>query len=167
MCIRDSHCMRSQTASCNKILHLAIASEMAARLHNAYIVEHPINDKLGNTTRFLVLKRRESACNYELKDYQQPQVNLLTFTTRQDDPGSLVDVLNVLKIHSLNMCSINSRPFHLNENDRNWRYLFFIEYYTDRNTPENKERLYRDISAKSKQWCLWGTFPRNERYYHK
>ncbi|QHS75619.1 prephenate dehydratase PHA2 [Saccharomyces paradoxus] len=162
-----NQCNSSLTTGCDNILHLAIASETAARLHKAYIIGHSINDKLGNTTRFLVLKRRENTCEGEAEDNELPQVNLLTFTTRQDDPGSLVDVLNVLKIHSLNMCSINSRPFHLEENDRNWRYLFFIEYYTDKNTPKDKERFYKDISEKSKKWCLWGTFPRNERYYHK
>ncbi|EDZ69894.1 YNL316Cp-like protein, partial [Saccharomyces cerevisiae AWRI1631] len=162
-----NQCIRSSTADCDNILHLAIASETAAQLHKAYIIEHSINDKLGNTTRFLVLKRRENAGDNEVEDTGLPRVNLLTFTTRQDDPGSLVDVLNILKIHSLNMCSINSRPFHLDEHDRNWRYLFFIEYYTEKNTPKNKEKFYEDISDKSKQWCLWGTFPRNERYYHK
>lgn len=162
-----NQCIRSSTADCDNILHLAIASETAAQLHKAYIIEHSINDKLGNTTRFLVLKRRENAGDNEVEDTGLPRVNLLTFTTRHDDPGSLVDVLNILKIHSLNMCSINSRPFHLDEHDRNWRYLFFIEYYTEKNTPKNKEKFYEDISDKSKQWCLWGTFPRNERYYHK
>ncbi|CAI4049241.1 hypothetical protein SKDZ_14G0180 [Saccharomyces kudriavzevii ZP591] len=160
-------CMRSHAASDDNILHLAIASETAAQLHKAHIIEHSINDKLGNTTRFLVLKRRENTSRNEIESTELPQVNLLTFTTRQDDPGSLVDVLNVLKIHSLNMCSINSRPFHMDENDRNWRYLFFIEYYTDGNAPRNKETFYEDISEKSKQWCLWGTFPRNGKYYHK
>lgn len=162
-----NQCMHSQIDINNKILHVAIASETAARLYKAHVIEHSINDKLGNTTRFLVLRRRGNTRPSEVEDTKLPQVNLLTFTTRQDDPGSLVDVLNVLKLYSLNMCSINSRPFNLSDGDRNWRYLFFIEYYTDKNAPNNNKSFYKDIGGKCKQWCLWGTFPRSEMYYDK
>ncbi|KOG96865.1 prephenate dehydratase PHA2 [Saccharomyces eubayanus] len=162
-----NQCMQSQIDNHDNILHVAIASETAARLYKAQVIEHSINDKLGNTTRFLVLRRRRDTRLNEVGDTKLPQVNLLTFTTRQDDPGSLVDVLNVLKIHSLNMCSINSRPFNLSDGDRNWRYLFFIEYYTDKNAPNHNEQFYKDIGGKCKHWCLWGTFPRSEMYYYK
>lgn len=146
-------------------MSLSIASKTAAKLNNAHIVEHSINDFKGNTTRFLILKRRSTQCTTldaapSTKDHRK--VTLITFTVKYDDPGSLVDVLMVLKQHGVNMCSINSRPFN-NGNERKWQYIFFIEYYHE----EGKlwDQVYSEIGLRCSKWCNWGTFYRNGRYY--
>lgn len=143
-------------------LYLAIASETAAHLNNVNIIQHAINDKLGNTTRFLVLQRQTDK-QLPIHD-ESMQVSLLTFTTEQDEPGSLVDVLNILKDHSVNMCSIHSRPYNDPKSPRKWQYVFFVEYTLDK-TKTDVDIFYNQIAEKCLQWCLWGTFSRNERYY--
>ena len=86
------------------------------------------------------------------------------FTLELDDPGSLVDVLNVLKHYSLNMSSISSRPYNSGKNDRKWQYIFYIEYDSDPEDPK-MTTFYKEINKKCVKWCLWGSFPRNQRYY--
>lgn len=156
---------QSKEESDNETLNLAIAGETAAHLYDAHIVENAINDRLGNTTRFLILKKlTDKEYPPQPPNVSKMHVNLLMFTLELDDPGSLVDVLNVLKEYSLNMSSISSRPYNSGKNDRKWQYIFYIEYDSD---PENPKMatFYKEINEKCVKWCLWGSFPRNERYY--
>ncbi|CCF56285.1 hypothetical protein KAFR_0A08510 [Kazachstania africana CBS 2517] len=143
------------------VLNVAIASEAAVHIYKAYIVDHSINDVTGNTTRFLVLQRRGTV---ELFNTEKMKVSLLTFTTEQDCPGSLVDVLTILKNFSINMCSISSRPFNNKTSTRKWQYIFYIEYDFD-GSRDIWDSFYEQINLKCMEWCLWGTFPRNDRYY--
>ncbi|CEP62419.1 prephenate dehydratase PHA2 LALA0_S05e05226g [Lachancea lanzarotensis] len=160
---------------------LAIASSTAATLHGATILERPINDRKGNTTRFLVLQRRDSnkgalVARPSATSISVQQVTLLTFVVAQDMPGSLVDVLNVLKENQINMCSISSRPYHYpgdNESHsqkedeeskrRKWQYIFFIEL--NHESTVDWDPIFTGLSSKSLKFCLWGTFNRNARYY--
>ncbi|KAL3233127.1 putative prephenate dehydratase [Nakaseomyces bracarensis] len=158
-------------------LNLAIASKIAASIYDCHVIEHSINDKLGNTTRFLVFKKRSNVRRLLAPPSATPQrISLLTFTIKQDDPGSLVEVLSVLKNFSLNMCSISSRPYLLEgetdkETDhsfqrRNWQYIFFIEYFVDsQETSFDAEKFYDNIDKLCSEWCHWGTFPRDICYY--
>ena len=147
-------------------IYLSIASEIAARLNQVNIIEHSINDIVGNTTRFLVLKRTGE--EIETKEASSPSgsdnVSLLAFTTEQDEPGSLVDVLNILKEHCVNMTSIHSRPYNSTTSPRKWQYIFFVEYVVDKDKT-NIDSFYEQFDKTCYQWCLWGTFPRDERYY--
>lgn len=158
-----------------KILNLAIASKIAGKLYNMNYVDESINDKLGNTTRFLVLKRHDN----NTETLREPAANttnmitLLTFLTEQDYPGSLVDVLNVLKDNDLNMTSISSRPFNAESVEfikrdngkvvRKWQYIFYVEF--NNNSCTDMTHFYKMINDKCLRWCQWGTFPRNDEYY--
>ena len=155
----------------SKVLYLAISSEAAASINNANPIDKKINDKKGNTTRFLVLKRSADAHapsliipNEEDEISKHTRVSFITFTIN-DNPGALVNILSVLKDHSLNMCSIASRPFTTNEiSSRKWQYVFFVEFYNN-STNTDWDAFYREIDPQCLTWTLWGTFPRNERYY--
>lgn len=158
------------------ILNLAIASEIAASIYQCYIIQHSINDILGNTTRFLVFKKKSNHRRLLAPPSATPQrVSLLTFTIKQDDPGSLVEVLSVLKDFSLNMCSISSRPYLLrseqisqqgeNFRRRNWQYIFFIEFYIEQDKEFDKDKFCDRIDALCGDWCHWGRFPRDICYY--
>lgn len=147
-------------------IYLSIAGETAAFLNHVNIIERSINDIVGNTTRFLVLKRTNNKIVPKETGNSNGSVNvsLLTFTIEQDEPGSLVDVLNILKEHSVNMSSIHSRPYNSTTSPRKWQYVFFIEYTFDHDKTDINS-FYKQFDEKCLQWCLWGIFPRNERYY--
>ncbi|SCU98731.1 LAFA_0G19856g1_1 [Lachancea sp. 'fantastica'] len=173
-------CEKRDHESANEVT-LAIASTTAAKMHGATILEQPINDRKGNTTRFLVLQRRSSnqgplTARPCATSISAQKVSLLAFIVAQDTPGSLVDVLNVLKENQINMCSISSRPYHYpvdNETGarreseeakrRKWQYIFFIEL--NHESAVNWEPIFTGLSSKSLKFCLWGTFNRNGRYY--
>lgn len=147
-------------------IYLSIASETAAYLNQVNIIERSINDFVGNTTRFLVLKRTNDTFESKKTSNSNGSINvsLLTFTTEQDEPGSLVDVLNILKEHCVNMSSIHSRPYNSTTSPRKWQYVFFVEYTFD-HAKTDIDSFYKQFDEKCLQWCLWGTFPRNETYY--
>lgn len=147
---------------------LAIGSRASASLNKATIVESGINDVKGNTTRFLILKRRDESS--EIGSQALPpkddemKVNFVTFVINQDDPGSLIDVLNVLREYKLNMCSISSRPFHNQvQSERKWQYCFFIEFYDNYGT--DYELLAKRFDENCAKWIHWGKFYRNALYY--
>lgn len=140
------------------VIDVAIAGEVAAKLNQCSVIASNINDVKGNTTRFLILQRRN---NRQIVS-KSLNVSLMTFTTKQDDPGSLVDVLTILKTHGVNMCSINSRPY--NRGKQKWQYVFFIEYYYQKEG-HNWDAFYKELGDLCSEWCLWGIFPRNANYY--
>ncbi|CUS25001.1 LAQU0S23e00804g1_1 [Lachancea quebecensis] len=167
-------CCEEGQPSNNEVV-LAIASRTAATVNGATVIDSPINDRKGNTTRFLTLRRRSTdlppipARPPVTKGVQR--VALLTFIVKQDNPGSLVDVLNVLKDHEINMCSISSRPYHYpnssssaDENARRkWQYIFFVEF--NHADDISWDQVVHEIGSKTLKFCFWGTFNRNERYY--
>ncbi|QLG73688.1 hypothetical protein HG535_0F01990 [Zygotorulaspora mrakii] len=155
--------MDSKTNEHENVLNLAIASEFAAKLNKVNVLQRGINDQLGNTTRFMVFKKRKEQS--PAMKCAGSKVNLLTFTTKQDDPGALVDVLTVLKDYSVNMCSINTRPFNTVTLERKWQYVFFLEYY-ENNENIDWTKFYQQFGSYCLEWCLWGTFYRDPRYYN-
>ncbi|SCU80515.1 LAME_0B03510g1_1 [Lachancea meyersii CBS 8951] len=175
------YCCEKKGLDAPNEIRLAIASSTAAKMHGAFILDSPINDKKGNTTRFLVLRRSDSQrgpllAQPSVASTSDQQVSLLTFVVTQDAPGSLVDVLNVLKENQINMCSISSRPYHHPDDSktrlqgestgarrRKWQYVFFIEVNHD--SAVNWAPVVTGLSSKSLRFCFWGTFSRNRRYY--
>lgn len=107
----------------------AIASRFAAEHHGVDVLEADIEDKLDNTTRFLILRNVQSGRT------SQPFVGnsgaisttgnktLILFMVNHDSPGALADALLVFKTHGMNLTSINTRP----SRKRPWHYIFFVE----------------------------------------
>ncbi|SCV00718.1 LAMI_0G06876g1_1 [Lachancea mirantina] len=163
-----------------EFMDLAIAGRAAAAAHGGIIIDAPINDKKGNTTRFLVLARK--SLNRVLLqplppvDGEQQKITLIAFTAEPDKPGSLVDVLTVFKEHGLNMCSIASRPFHPQVNNgkttptnsqqelqHKWQYIFFVEICDREENDWNS--ISRYIAELTCSYRIWGTFYRSGGYY--
>lgn len=164
------------------ILKLAVGSAAASEICDVFILDSTINDRVGNTTRFLVLQRRGSVSedlsvkNNSNDILDNEQVSLLAFTIKKNEPGSLVDVLMILKDHGLNMASVSSRPYNekqretlSKERGRKWDYFFYIEFVCTKEQSEGKgmdwDKFFDALQQRCTSWCLWGTFPRNKRYY--
>jgi chorismate mutase/prephenate dehydratase len=128
--------------------HLAaIGSELAAELYELKIVFANIEDNPNNMTRFVVISRQQGKPTDNDK-------TALMFTTAHR-AGALVDVLNVLAEHGVNLTNIESRP----SKRRNWEYVFFVD--CEGHTDETK--VARAIEA-ARSHCgelhVLGSFPR-------
>ena len=125
----------------------AIGSILAAELYNLKIVFADIEDNAANMTRFLVIGSTVPRPTGKDK-------TALMFTTRHR-AGALVEVLNVMGRHAVNLTNIESRP----SRRRNWEYYFFVdcEGHID-------EKHVAEAVEEARQHCLdlhvLGSFPR-------
>ncbi|NBB94182.1 MAG: prephenate dehydratase [Planctomycetes bacterium] len=93
----------------------AIGSDLAAELYGLKVVFANIEDNPNNQTRFLAIGRQTPGRTGEDK-------TSMIFTTAHKS-GALVEVLNVLARHEVNLTNIGSRP----SKRRNWEYYFFVD----------------------------------------
>ena len=78
-----------------------------------------INSKSQNYTRFVIVSRDP--------DYEEGSGKVSIAFNLPHVVGSLCGVLEVLGKHGMNLMKIESRPIA----DRNWEYLFFVDFLTD------------------------------------
>lgn len=131
----------------------AISSSLAGAKHSkdlACIAQNIEDDPGSNTTRFLVLRnmKREfmsRPMNGMSQDIIQAK-SLWVFTIAHFVPGSLATTLAVFAKHDFNLSAIQSRPrpdqvsqkqhgsvpAKHQAQDRNWRYIFFVECFHQR-----------------------------------
>ncbi|KAJ3295519.1 hypothetical protein HDU79_009032 [Rhizoclosmatium sp. JEL0117] len=116
----------------------AICGEQCADMYGLTILERNIEDKKNNTTRFFILGDKHEPSTGSDK-------SLLYFTVDHRQPGSLVDALNVLKTHKINLTKIDSRP----SGGSPWNYFFFIEF-----TGHVEDANVKAALAEMGQFCL-------------
>jgi prephenate dehydratase len=125
----------------------ALSSFIAAELFGLDVLAKEINDKKGNSTRFFVIRRKESTTTSSSSSSSSPTPtptttaittsttakpnsdgenwkSLITFTIDHSNPGALANCLTVFSSHGINLTSINTRPSGV----RNWHYIFFVEF---------------------------------------
>jgi prephenate dehydratase len=150
-----SHAKREDTTSTSQAAELvandptgtsaAICSRLSAELYNLDILVAGIEEKEGNTTKFLLLQQKpinspiapstsltlkepilypsETRNNLNTTTEEGPPKSLLTFTVPHSDPGALGRALGVFGTYEINLTSMHTRP----SGERAWHYLFFIE----------------------------------------
>lgn len=94
-----------------------ICSEMAAEEYGVPILQHDVQDRDDNTTRFLLLGRNTRADDSVLRGGKldegvasRMQKSLIVFTVPHSMPGALVKALTAILRHGLNMTAIHQRP---------------------------------------------------------
>ncbi len=107
----------------------ALGGSLAAELHSLEILEHSIQDRATNTTRFLVIG--EKTCPPTGKDRTS-----LLFAIH-DRPGSLVRALQAFDHFHVNMSKIESRP----SKQKDWEYIFYVDLAGHCDDPAVREAL--------------------------
>ena len=93
----------------------ALGGLLAAELHSLEVLEHSIQDRATNTTRFLVIG--EKTCPPTGNDRTS-----ILFAIH-DRPGSLVRALQAFDHFHVNMSKIESRP----SKQKDWDYIFYVD----------------------------------------
>ncbi|KAJ3119919.1 hypothetical protein HK100_000106 [Physocladia obscura] len=125
----------------------AICGEQCAEMYELHVIERNIEDKKNNTTRFFILgdKCEPPSGNDKTTAY---------FTVDHRKPGALVDALNVLKIHQINLTKMDSRP----SGGVAWNYFFFVEF-TGHYADENVSNALKEMEAYCLLITVLGSYP--------
>lgn len=125
----------------------AIAGAHAADLYGLHVIAHDIANQKENYTRFVVVGK-----NAVQVDPQIPCKTSLMMVTSHEE-GSLVECLNVLHRHDINVCKLESRP-RINEP---FRYSFYVDIEANANTPEVAEAL-EELSKEAEELKVFGSY---------
>lgn len=93
---------------------LAIGPKFAAKLYGLTVLEEGIQDAPGNQTRFVVFEKSPL--------HAKTRFTQIVMMPKQDRPGLLRDILNVIQEHDVNMSQIESRP----DRTKLGSYIFYV-----------------------------------------
>lgn len=122
-------------ASLNDGSVAAIASKETAELFGLRILDHDINEKDVNTTRFAVFSRSKN------ENIAQNNKFILIFTIA-NEVGALAKAVNIISAHGFDMRVLRSRPVK----DVPWQYYFYVEANGDQYSDEG-QRMLRALSV--------------------
>lgn len=128
----------------------AIASDAAIDLYELHTLAEGIEDISGNTTRFLVIGRQSPPPTGDDKTS--------VVVSRADRPGGLVDLLEPLARHEINMTRLDARPSRQGV----WEYAFFIDLRGHAEDPNVSEAL-SEMSEHASLFRVLGSYPRAAR----
>ena len=131
----------------------AIASEVAASIYGARILERSIEDDSQNYTRFFLLRRkgakaRPASTGGEWK-------TSLVFSTC-NATGSLFRALAAFALRDLNITKIESRPIR-----GKWEYLFYLDFLGHAESPAAKNALAH-LGEVADMCRVLGCYPRGD-----
>ena len=125
----------------------AIGSTLAAELYGLKVIFANIEDYAKNMTRFFVISMTPAKRTGNDK-------TALMFTTAHK-AGALVDALNVLARHGINLTNIDTRP----SKRRNWEYYFFVDADGHCEDPHFKAALAQ-VRTHCGEMQVLGSFPK-------
>ena len=94
----------------------AIASVYAGRIYGLEVLAEAVNDKNVNSTRFVVVSRKNIYC----RDASKVSICFVL----PNEEGTLYNTMSNFSYNNLNLTNIESRPF----GERNWDYRFFVDF---------------------------------------
>lgn len=140
----------------------AICSTLAAELYGLDILEPSIEERKGNTTRFLVLRKSSDVASTEETsltangDAKGNYKTLISFTIPHTQPASLANALACFGKHGINLTSLSSRP----QGERKWNYIFFVEFRGRKGDAE-VEAVLEEVGAVVESWKWIGSWLSN------
>ena len=124
----------------------AIAGDVAAELYGLDILEANIEDEPDNTTRFLVIGKRDAGRS------DSDKTTLIVSAGNQ--PGALYNVLEPFSEHHISMTRIESRPSRRGM----WDYVFFIDIEGHRDDQSVSSAL-ASLKQKASMMKILGSYP--------
>lgn len=125
----------------------AIAGAHAAEHYGLKVIAHDIANQKNNFTRFVIVSPKPVSV-----DLQIPCKTSLYMVTSNEE-GSLIECLNVLHTHGINMSKLESRP-RLNEP---WKYSFYIDIEGNIEDDAIKKAL-TELREKSAELVVLGSY---------
>ena len=129
----------------------AIATRSLASPGALDVLAYPINDAIGNCTRFLLLQRGDRS--------QSGDVASLAFSLHRNAPGALLEALGAVAALGLNMSRIESRPSKRELGE----YVFFVDVELP---PEDDGLLLSALTERMSPFCehlsQFGAYPSTE-----
>ncbi len=110
----------------------AIASKKTAKLYGLEIIDHDIQESVGNTTRFAVFTGKKPIC----VGNGHGVVSAFLFTVK-NEAGSLADAIAIIARHGMNLRCLRSRPMKTLA----WQYYFYAEVDGNLYTDEGEQML--------------------------
>lgn len=125
----------------------AIGSEVAAEAYDIEVLEPSIEDRKGNSTRFLVIGRDRPARSGN-------DLTSAVFTVSKDQSGALFRLLEPFAAHGVNLTAVQSRPMK----GKPWEYLFFVDLEGHVDDPA-VARALKDAAAVAHSHKTLGSYP--------
>ena len=101
--------------------------------HQDFVVAQDIQDYPNNTTRFVVVRKREVK---EQLDFSKRKTSLF-IEIETDRAGLLYEMLSIFNAYRINLCRLESRP----SKRIPWSYVFFVDLYNS----QESQRCLSDL----------------------
>jgi chorismate mutase / prephenate dehydratase len=134
-------------ACVGKVEHAAIGSALAAELAGLPVLQHGIQDRAHNATRFIVLGREQP------EPTGKDKTSLLFDAPHER--GALYRALGAFERHGINLSRIESRPMP----NEMWRYIFFADLEGHIAEPAVSAAL-TELRAGGRKLRVLGSYPR-------
>jgi chorismate mutase / prephenate dehydratase len=125
----------------------AIAGDMAVTLYGLSKLREKIEDRPDNSTRFLVVGRKELASSGDDKTS--------IMVAMKNEPGALYTLLEPLQTHRVDMTRLETRPSTIGK----WNYLFFIDF-KGHQLDDNIQKALAEIRRRASDLKILGSYPR-------
>jgi chorismate mutase/prephenate dehydratase len=142
----DTATAESQVAISDDLSLAAIGSEDSAHLYRLAVYARYIEDDSYNYTRFIYIHKSSKPVDHANKCALQLEL--------AHKPGSLVDVLQIISDHGLNLTKIESRPIH----GKPFEYRFYLDFEFTQKQRDIIDSILSDVKKHCDRMKILGVY---------